>query len=113
FNNHLLCSPTFNEAKFLGSAEAHRLVPQMKRMMYNITTLMDCVTCEKCRVWGKLQTMGIATALRIVMLPEDTVTGLSRGEKVSLVNLARQLAISVESVHVLEDACQIMETVQN
>ncbi|ESL07279.1 endoplasmic reticulum oxidoreductin [Trypanosoma rangeli SC58] len=112
FNNHLLCSPTFNEARFLDSAEAHRLVPQMKRMMYNITTLMDCVTCEKCRVWGKLQTMGIATALRIVMVPEETVSGLSRGEKVSLINLARQLAISVQNVHVLDVACQKMEGVQ-
>ncbi|RNF03774.1 putative endoplasmic reticulum oxidoreductin [Trypanosoma rangeli] len=112
FNNHLLCSPTFDETRFLESAEAHRLVPQMKQMMYNITTLMDCVTCEKCRVWGKLQTMGIATALRIVMVPEDTVSGLSRGEKVSLINLARQLAISVQSFHVLKAVCQKMEAAQ-
>ncbi|KAF5223548.1 endoplasmic reticulum oxidoreductin [Trypanosoma cruzi] len=112
FNTHLLCSTTFNEAKFLESAKAKQLIPQMKRMTYNITTLMDCVTCEKCRVWGKLQTMGIATALKIVMIPEDRILGLSRGEKVSLINLARQLAISVENFHVLKDVCRRMEAAQ-
>ncbi|KEG09724.1 endoplasmic reticulum oxidoreductin [Trypanosoma grayi] len=109
FNAHLLCSATFNEAKFLESPKAHNLIPQMKRMVYNITKLMDCVTCEKCRAWGKLQTMGIATALKIVMLPPSEVLELGRGEKVSLVNLARQLAVSVKNVRILADVCRQLD----
>ena len=27
---------------------------------------MDCVGCEKCRLWGKLQVTGIGTALKIM-----------------------------------------------
>lgn len=27
---------------------------------------MDCVDCDKCRLWGKLQTHGIGTALKIL-----------------------------------------------
>lgn len=27
---------------------------------------MDCVECEKCKVYGKLQTYGIGTALKIL-----------------------------------------------
>ena len=30
---------------------------------------MDCVTCEKCRVWGKLQILGIGTAIKILLHP--------------------------------------------
>lgn len=34
---------------------------------------MDCVTCEKCRVWGKLQILGIGTAIKILLHPMDTI----------------------------------------
>lgn len=27
---------------------------------------MDCVDCDKCRLWGKLQTHGMGTALKIL-----------------------------------------------
>lgn len=27
---------------------------------------MDCVGCEKCRLWGKLQVLGLGTALKIL-----------------------------------------------
>ena len=27
---------------------------------------MDCVGCEKCKLWGKLQVQGIGTALKIL-----------------------------------------------
>lgn len=27
---------------------------------------MDCVGCDKCRLWGKLQTHGMGTALKIL-----------------------------------------------
>jgi hypothetical protein len=34
---------------------------------------MDCVTCEKCRVWGKLQILGIGTAIKILLHPMDKI----------------------------------------
>lgn len=27
---------------------------------------MDCVGCDKCRLWGKVQTSGLGTALKIL-----------------------------------------------
>jgi hypothetical protein len=30
------------------------------------SALMDCVGCEKCRLWGKLQVLGLGTALEIL-----------------------------------------------
>lgn len=32
----------------------------------NCSALMDCVGCEKCRLWGKLQVLGLDTALKIL-----------------------------------------------
>ncbi|KAH9582339.1 Endoplasmic reticulum oxidoreductin 1 [Trypanosoma melophagium] len=112
FGEYLLCSSTFNEARFLESPTARELIPQMNRMMLNITTLMDCVACEKCRVWGKLQTMGLATAFKIVMFSSSDSLKLSRGEEVSLVNFARQLAVAVKSLHSLPGVCKQLETAE-
>jgi len=30
---------------------------------------MDCVSCEKCRLWGKLQILGIRSAIKILLTP--------------------------------------------
>lgn len=32
---------------------------------------MDCVGCEKCRLWGKLQVLGLGTALKILFSVND------------------------------------------
>jgi len=32
---------------------------------------MDCVACEKCRLWGKLQVTGLGTALKILFATEE------------------------------------------
>jgi hypothetical protein len=107
FHKELLCSNTFNETKILESPQGRALIPQMKAMMMNITTLMNCLTCEKCRVWGKLQTMGLATAFKLVMVPGDAVVSLNRAEKVTLINFLRQVAFSVHSLtHVCREDAQ-------
>jgi len=32
----------------------------------NVSRIMDCVGCDKCRLWGKLQTAGYGTALKVL-----------------------------------------------
>lgn len=105
FHSRLLCVKTFDETKFLESPRGRQLIPQMKRMMVNVTLLMDCVPCEKCRIWGKLETKGMATALKINMDLGETSPELNRAEKVALINLARQLAFSVRNVKRLAQYC--------
>lgn len=34
---------------------------------------MDCVGCDKCRLWGKIQTTGIATAMKILFEIDEEV----------------------------------------
>lgn len=42
---------------------------QLKATFRNMAKLMDCVSCERCRLWGKVQIYGVGTALKILTSP--------------------------------------------
>jgi ERO1-like protein beta len=42
------------------------LKEEFKTHFRNVSRIMDCVGCDKCRLWGKVQTTGIATALKVL-----------------------------------------------
>jgi Endoplasmic Reticulum Oxidoreductin 1 (ERO1) len=50
---------------------------------------MDCVTCDKCRLNGKVQVRGVATALKVLFMPDNlkiqVLSQLKAGEIVSLI----------------------------
>lgn len=47
----------------------------MALLLVSCSAIMDCVGCEKCRLWGKLQVLGLGTALKILF----TVDGQENG----------------------------------
>jgi ERO1-like protein alpha len=53
---------------------------------------MDCVECEKCRLFGKMQTYGLGTAMKIIFGHVD----LKRNEVVALMNTLNKISMSVE-----------------
>ena len=54
----------------------------------NITRIMDCVGCSKCKLWGKLQVHGIGTALKILFSEKKVQRlRLTRREVVALFNV--------------------------
>lgn len=66
---------------------------------------MDCVGCDKCRLWGKIQTTGVATALKILfeldekaLDPEANHNLLQRSEVVALINTLHRFSESLEAV---------------
>ncbi|GJW76142.1 endoplasmic reticulum oxidoreductin-1-like protein [Tanacetum coccineum] len=67
------CAPSFDEAELWQG--------QVKSL-----ALMDCVGCEKCCFWGKLQVLGLGTALKIF---------LQRNEVIALINLLNRLSESL------------------
>lgn len=73
-------------------------------LLSNVTRLMDCVECQKCRIWGKLETKGLATALNIIF--DRNKTMLDRAEKVTLINLAKQLLFALNSYYRLSNFCR-------
>ncbi|XP_022120115.2 ero1-like protein isoform X1 [Pieris rapae] len=57
----------FNESlMFNGGSQAASLKFEFREHFLNISRIMDCVGCDKCKVWGKLQTQGLGTALKIL-----------------------------------------------
>ncbi|KAK5241154.1 endoplasmic oxidoreductin-1, partial [Cryomyces antarcticus] len=45
----------------------------------NVSRIMDCVGCDKCRLWGKLQTAGYGTALKVLFeLGQEQSEGQSK-----------------------------------
>lgn len=84
----------------LARESVEELRSQFVQRFRNVSTIMDCVTCEKCRLWGKLQVLGLGTALKILLMEGDVLGYgvLQRNEVVALVNTLAQLAKSVDSI---------------
>jgi ERO1-like protein beta len=56
----------FDETVLFRGANAEVLKEEFKEHFRNVSRIMDCVGCDKCRLWGKVQTTGVATALKIL-----------------------------------------------
>ncbi|KAF1351236.1 endoplasmic reticulum Oxidoreductin 1-domain-containing protein [Delphinella strobiligena] len=69
----------------------------------NVSRIMDCVGCDKCRLWGKLQTNGFGTALKVLFefgdndatKPKPT---LRRTELVALINTLDKISHALKAV---------------
>ncbi|CAI0544942.1 unnamed protein product [Linum tenue] len=98
------CPLPFDEAKLWKGQRGPELKQKTQEQFRNISALMDCVGCEKCRLWGKLQVLGLGTALKILFSQngEDKIVQtlqLQRNEVIALINLLNRLSESVKFVH--------------
>jgi ERO1-like protein alpha len=75
--------------------EKSELLEDFRLRFVNISRIMNCVSCERCRVWGKLQITGIGTAIKVLLTDEaQLVPGfLDRQEVISLVNVLHQVCV--------------------
>lgn len=92
-----------------------RLKEQYQLKFRNITRIMDCVGCDKCKLWGKVQTRGLGVALKILFSgkslgPESTVNAkskqtfqLSRVEIVALFNGFARLSDSIAGIEEIRE----------
>lgn len=67
-----------------------------------MTRIMDCISCERCRLWGKIQITGVGTALKILSVSGDRLKWpdfkLRRSELIALVNTLGRLSESIDAV---------------
>ncbi|MCO5581772.1 hypothetical protein L7F22_035660 [Adiantum nelumboides] len=107
------CPKPFDEVQLWRGADGGDLLLQVQRQFRNISSLMDCVGCEKCRLWGKLQILGLGTALEILFShnggPFLLMNGhhhldlhLHRNEVIALINLLNKLSESIHLLHHFE-----------
>lgn len=73
---------------------------EFRNRFRNVSRLMDCVGCDKCRLWGKVQTQGYGTALKVLFeFDEKAATGqnpvLRRTELVALINTLDRVSHSL------------------
>ncbi|KAG8176897.1 hypothetical protein JTE90_000482 [Oedothorax gibbosus] len=98
----------FNEkVMFSGNdKEARKLKEEFRLHFLNVSRIMDCVGCDKCRLWGKIQVQGLGTAFKI-LFSKDLPTHfsmnrkhfrLTRTEVVSLFNAFGRLSNSVRHI---------------
>ncbi|MBA0720247.1 hypothetical protein Golax_007877 [Gossypium laxum] len=105
------CPLPFDEAKLWKGQRGPELKQKIQAQFKNISALMDCVGCEKCRLWGKLQVLGLGTALKILFSVngEDhshQTLELQRNEVIALINLLNRLSESIKFVHEMGAAAE-------
>lgn len=93
----------FDESLMFKNGEGPSLKEDFRNRFRNVSRLMDCVGCDKCRLWGKLQTAGYGTALKVLFEfdnnkddPKPPV--LKRTEIVALFNTYARLGSSMSAV---------------
>jgi len=66
---------------------------------------MDCVTCETCKVHSKLQLLGIATALKILLNNGNTSGNftLKRNEIIALFNTLQKFSDSIDAISMMRE----------
>ncbi|KAG5515860.1 hypothetical protein RHGRI_036789 [Rhododendron griersonianum] len=109
------CPLPFDEAKLWKGQGGPELKQQIQRQFRNISALMDCVGCEKCRLWGKLQVLGLGTALKILFSGDGQENlaerlQLQRNEVIALMNLLNRLSESVKFIHKVGPGPSISKT---
>ncbi|EEP76696.1 endoplasmic oxidoreductin 1 [Uncinocarpus reesii 1704] len=74
----------------------------------NVSRLMDCIGCDKCRLWGKLQTAGYGAALKVLFEFDGSESKsdplLRRTELVALINTLGRVSHSVSTIQNFEKA---------
>ncbi|BGP41074.1 endoplasmic oxidoreductin-1 [Rhodotorula kratochvilovae] len=105
------CPSTFDETSmFSGGKEAELLKSEFKDHFRNVSRIMDCVGCDKCRLWGKMQVTGLGTALKLLFSYDSSApiaaaaegegegVTLSRSELVAFINTLHRLSESLAAV---------------
>ncbi|PLN82896.1 endoplasmic oxidoreductin [Aspergillus taichungensis] len=103
----------FDENLMFQDPSAVGLKEDFRNRFRNVSRLMDCVGCDKCRLWGKLQVNGYGTALKVLFEYDETKNGenppLRRIELVALVNTLARISHSLAAVRSFQRAMEIGE----
>ena len=87
---------------FKEQVNAITLQENFKGVFHNVSSILDCVQCQQCKLHGKMAMLGYGTALKILFLPGDMLaTSLSRNEIVAFFNTIAKMSESVREVREL------------
>jgi ERO1-like protein beta len=92
----------FDESLMFVNGEGPSLKEDFRNRFRNVSRIMDCVGCDKCRLWGKLQTAGYGAALKVLFEFDnnsDDIPLLKRTELVALFNTLARISSSLEAIN--------------
>ncbi len=100
--------PIFDESTMFQDPDiSGDLKEDFRNRFRNVSRLMDCVGCDKCRLWGKLQIVGFGTALKVLFEYDELKNGenppLRRTELVALVNTLDRVSSSLTALNKMRD----------
>jgi len=97
------CPDTFDESTFLVEPGFMSKRTELQKRFQHLQKIIQCVGCDRCKLWGTLQTLGIGTALRVLFRNDDEKEelNLSRQEAVALVHTLERLSSSLVFAHEL------------
>jgi len=92
----------FDETVMFQDPDTMVLKEDFRNRFRNVSRIMDCVGCDKCRLWGKLQTNGYGTALKVLFEFDENDSSkdppLRRTELVALINTMNRLSHSLSAI---------------
>ena len=77
---------------------------QFKGVFHNVSRVLDCVSCQKCRLHAKVTMLGYGCALKLLLLPPELLpTAISRDEIVALFNTLAKFSSAIGHVKELTE----------
>ncbi|TKA23062.1 hypothetical protein B0A50_07379 [Salinomyces thailandicus] len=96
-------SVMFQDDALSSNIEGLSLKEDFRNRFRNVSRIMDCVGCDKCRLWGKVQTNGFGTALKVLFEIGNGDEGeekvvLRRTEMVALINTLDKVSTALKAL---------------
>ena len=87
------------------------LKKQFKGVFHNVSRVLDCVSCQKCRLHAKVTMLGFGSALKMLLLPTELISSsFTRDEVVALFNT---LAKFSSAIHYVKELTQLQFDMYN
>jgi len=101
--NSIPADHTIFDESVMFQEDAQVLKEDFRNRFRNVSRVMDCVGCDKCRLWGKVQTQGYGTALKILFEFDGKADvsenpPLRRTELVALINTLDRVSHSLSAL---------------
>jgi len=97
FDESVLLNTNNSNLDSYSNDDLKRKRTELQRRFRELQSIVQCVGCDRCKLWGTLQTLGVGTALRILYHDpgrSDSIH-LTRQEAVALVNTLERLSSSL------------------
>ncbi|CAB9500982.1 ERO1-like protein alpha [Seminavis robusta] len=88
------------ELENTNESDAIALQQSFKGVFHNISSILDCVQCQQCKLHGKMAMLGYGTALKILFIKPSALQ-LERNEIVAFINTLAKLSQSIREVREL------------